>query len=79
MTTAKITAKLGYRCAPNGHTVKLYPFGEIVTGQVADWALSEGDAKRMFDPRDDAKVVTDVETKAAPRKRRATKKKAADK
>lgn len=46
---AKITSKEGYRCAPEGHTVVRFGFGEIVTGKVAEWALADGAAKRMFE------------------------------
>lgn len=33
-----------YRCAPEGHTVVLYPKGTPVEGKVAEWALSDGAA-----------------------------------
>jgi len=49
MTKAKITKKDGYKCAPAGHTVVVFPFGEIVTGQVAEWALAAHAAQRMMD------------------------------
>ena len=39
MLTAKITAKDGFRCAPNGHTVEIYKCGDVVTGKVAEWAI----------------------------------------
>lgn len=64
MTTAKITRKEGYRCAPNGVHVETYAFGETVSGQVAEWAIADKAAKRMFDPREETKVVTPPETKA---------------
>lgn len=46
---AKITAADGYRCAPEGHTVVTFPMGEIVTGHVAEWAVADKAASRMFD------------------------------
>jgi hypothetical protein len=76
MTKAKITKKNGYKCAPNGNRVETFPFGEVVTGQVADWALADHAASRMFDPVKEKKVVTPPETKAAPKKRGRPKKKA---
>lgn len=69
MTKAKITLRDGYRCAPDGATVRIFPFGEIVTGHVADWALSDGAASRMFDPRTDTQAGVDVETKSKKRGR----------
>lgn len=69
MTTAKITSKTGYTCAPTGARVDHFAFGAVVSGQVAEWALAHGAASRMFDPRDDAKVVGPDEVKAAPKKR----------
>lgn len=68
MSRAKITAKEGFNCAPDGHTVVHYPFGTEVTGKVAEWALSGHAASRMFDPREETKVVAPDETKAAPKK-----------
>ena len=68
MTKAKITKQIGYQCAPDGHTVITFPYGAIVDGKVAAWALADHAASRMFDPRTETKVVTDIETKA-PKKR----------
>ena len=64
MTTAKITRKEGYQCAPSGAFVVTFPFGAIVEGQVAEWALSDHAASRMFDPRSDTQAATVPETKA---------------
>jgi hypothetical protein len=69
MTTAKITKQDGYRCAPYGAIVQTFSFGEIVTGKVAEFALSDHAAQRMFDPREETKVEVAPETK-----RRRTKK-----
>lgn len=74
MDKAKITAKNGFRCAPEGHTIVTFPHGEIVTGQVATWALASGDASRMFDPRTETKVAGPDEVKAAPKRTRKVKK-----
>lgn len=78
MTQAKITAQAGYRCAPDGHTVVTLPVGTVVTGQIAEWAMADKMAARMFDPREEKKIETATETKAAPRKRGRPRKKAAD-
>ena len=76
MTTAKITRKEGFQCAPNGYTIETFACGAVVSGKVAEWALRQHAAARMFDPREDRKVVTEVETKEAPKKRGRPKKKA---
>lgn len=74
MTRAKITKREGYKCAPKGAIVETFPFGTIVTGQVAEWALADRAASAMFDPREETKIVTPTETKAAPKKRGRPKK-----
>ena len=63
MIKAKITAKDGYRCAPNGAVVVTIECGTIVEGKVAEWALSAKAASRMFDPREETKVTPPKETK----------------
>lgn len=69
MTTAKITKIGGYTCAPLGARIEHFPAGSVVTGQVAEWALQDGAASRMFDPREETKVVAPPETKRSrPRK-----------
>ena len=60
---ARITAKEGYRCAPQGHTVETFPFGAEVTGKVAEWALAAHKANALFDPVEETKVVAPTETK----------------
>lgn len=47
MTKAKITRDGGYTCCPDGHTPATYQKGEVVTGQVAEWALADRAASRM--------------------------------
>jgi hypothetical protein len=74
MTRAKITKREGYKCAPKGAIVETFAFGEIVTGQVAEWALADRAASAMFDPREETKVEAPAETKAAPKKRGRPKK-----
>jgi len=64
MAQAKITDPLGYQCAPDGHTIVTYPAGMVVTGQVAEWALADHKAARMFDPRTETKVTGPTDTKA---------------
>ena len=70
MSKAKITKSDGYRCAPEGHTVVSFPAGSIVTGKVAEWALADKAASRMFDAPE-TKVTPPTETKK--RKPRAKK------
>tara|TARA_R110000772_G_scaffold45492_9_gene104260 strand:- start:4413 stop:4625 length:213 start_codon:yes stop_codon:yes gene_type:complete len=70
MTKAKITAALGFNCAPNGHTVENFPMGAIVEGKVADWAIADHSANRMFDPRTETKVYGATETKSRKGKRK---------
>lgn len=70
MTKAKITAKEGFRCAPDGHTIITIPFGTEVDGQIAKWALDAHKASRMFDPRTDTQAMSAApETKDAPKRR----------
>lgn len=69
MTQAKITKQEGYRCAPNGAEVEHFSFGQIVEGKVAEWALADHAAQRMFEPREETKVESVPETKAKPRSR----------
>jgi 6-phosphogluconolactonase/glucosamine-6-phosphate isomerase/deaminase len=63
MSKAKITDRDGFDCAPNGHTIVNFPFGEVVEGRVAEWALAEKAAKRLFDKKP-------PETKVQPRMER---------
>lgn len=76
MTRAKITKREGYKCAPKGFKVELFPFGAIVEGRAAEWALSAHAASAMFEPRAEAKVTGPDEIKAAPKKRGRPRKKA---
>lgn len=66
---AKITKKDGFECAPDGHTVVVFRFGEIVSGQVAEWAIAARAGSAMFDPREDTKVVQPPEVKAKKRRK----------
>jgi len=76
MTRAKITKREGYKCAPQGFKVTMFPFGTIVEGRVAEWALSAHAASAMFEPRTEVKVTGPDEIKAAPKKRGRPRKKA---
>jgi len=49
MTWARITVD-SFRCAPEGHTVMIYPRGAEVSGKVAGWALAAGEAKKISGP-----------------------------
>lgn len=69
MARAKITKKNGYICAPSGAKTQVFQFGEIVSGQVAEWALADNAAQRMFDPRSDVQAIEDIETKGQPKRR----------
>lgn len=66
MVSAKITKREGYRCAPNGSVVQVFAFGAMVNGKVAEWALRDHAAQRMFDPREEVKIVTAPEVKRKP-------------
>lgn len=73
VTKAKITLPAGYKCAPQGHTVITIPMGETVTGDIAEWAIGDGAAQRMFNPVEEAKIVAPAETKRGRgRPRKAT-------
>jgi len=61
---AKITAKEGYRCCPEGHSEVLFKFGETVFGHIAEWAVADRAASRTFDPVAETKVTAPTETKA---------------
>lgn len=63
MSKAKITKKDGYRCAPQGHTVETFAYGTVVEGKVAEWALADQAASRMFDPVEETKITPPPETK----------------
>ena len=56
MSKAKVTKADGYSCAPKGSIVVTFPYGEIVEGQVADWACADGAAKRMFEKKLSPKI-----------------------
>jgi len=70
---AKITKPDGYLCCPEGHTAVRYMAGTIVTGQVAEWAVADKAASRMFNPVEETKVTPALETKGPRRKRKAVK------
>jgi hypothetical protein len=46
---AKITARNGYRCAPDGVTVLHFAFDEIVDGLAAEWAVADGYAQPFIE------------------------------
>ena len=71
MSKAKITK--AYRCAPRGSIVEEFAIGSIVTGKVAEWALTDGAASRMFDPREETKIAPPPETKKRGRPRKIDK------
>lgn len=57
---AKITKEGGYDCAPEGHTIRHFHKGQVVTGIVAKYAIADKAASAMFD-------------KSKPLKNKATK------
>lgn len=66
---ARITRQPSYRCSPGGAVVETFPFGAVVTGQVARWAVDDGAAIHLYDPREETKVVAPPEVKRGrPRK-----------
>lgn len=83
-TQAKIINRFGYRCAPDGHTVKAFKLGDIVEGQIAIWAVDEKSAiwikpkdkpiETASPPALEAKIETATETK--PRRARGRPRKA---
>lgn len=68
--TVVINAPLGYKCCPDGKSVQHFPEGATVTGQVAIWALQDGAAVEMHDPREETKVEAVPETKRRGRPKR---------
>lgn len=63
---AEITKSDGYFCAPEGHTVIYFHFGQIVEGKVATCAIADGAAKELsgFKPLETADDAPVVEVKA---------------
>lgn len=61
MADAKITARNGYRCAPDGVTVQHFAFGDTVDGIVAAWAIADGYAEAIIE----TKPAEVLETKPA--------------
>jgi hypothetical protein len=54
----KATITKDYRCAPEGHTVRTFPAGTIVTGRVAEWALADEMATVLGEKKPAAKLET---------------------
>jgi len=44
---AKIIAPMGFRIAPDGHTVVVFNLGDVVSGSIAERALKAGVAQRI--------------------------------
>jgi len=78
LTKAKINAPLGYDCMPNGYTSEHFPCGMTVEGKVAKWAVQDGAAVPINDPRDGTQAATSAPETKAPRKRGRPRKKADD-
>lgn len=51
MSKAKITCDGGYTCCPDGHTPTTFAKGEVVNGEVAEWALADRAASRLMDKK----------------------------
>lgn len=58
-------SKNGFSCAPEGHTTFHFQEGQIVTGRVADMALSAGCGVDI-DAKTETKIAPPSETKRAP-------------
>jgi hypothetical protein len=68
---AKITAEGGFNCRPpDAIKVQNIPQGEIVEGQIAEWALRAKAARRMMAPKLETKVVEAPEKKRTKRKKK---------
>lgn len=61
---AEITAPMGFRIAPEGHTVLTYAFGQIVEGVVAEEAVLAGMARKIDE------IAASLEYKEEPQARR---------
>jgi len=44
---AKIIAPMGFRIAPDGHTVVVFNLGDVVSGSIAERAIQAGAAQRI--------------------------------
>jgi hypothetical protein len=44
---AKIVAPMGFRIAPEGHTVFMFNYGDVVSGIIAERAIKAGAAQRI--------------------------------
>lgn len=44
---AKIVAPMGFRIAPEGHTVVIFNEGDVVSGNIAERAIKAGAAQRI--------------------------------
>jgi len=51
MSQAKITNKDGFYCYPDGVTRTHFAFNQVVTGKVAEWALSGRYAVAMLEKK----------------------------
>lgn len=65
MAQAKITQEDGFKCAPDGHTVVVFPFGKVVEGKVADWAIKSQAAKKLNPKINNKKLNPAIENKGA--------------
>ena len=77
---AIITAELGFRCAPEGHTVVTYDKGQQVEGRAAEIAVTAGAARRLDDVQIETKPAPALEAaEPAPVERKTTRKRRAKK
>jgi hypothetical protein len=49
-----------YRCAPEGHTIIVYPMGQRVFGFVAEMAIRDGYAARLKAPKQKKPAYPDL-------------------
>jgi hypothetical protein len=63
---AKITKAEGYTCAPQGSIVVTFPYGTEVEGRVAEMALADHAASRMFERETKVSAPTETKVKKKP-------------
>ena len=66
----RITNPKGYMAAANGFTVVNYPFGSIVNGNVAAWAIEDKAGEFVLQPELENKIVTVGEIKTKRKKKK---------
>lgn len=65
----RITIPL-YKCAPDGHTVRSFPEGSILTGLAAEYALQDGAGEIVEGTNLETKITPPTEAKRRGRPRK---------